>query len=88
VAGRGVADRHLSRDHTEDALAVVCLDYTYLSDVEDAGPILVGKDSKHRWFYAMVMPTKGVGHPWSDGEQSIMALRTQVAAELSRDHGI
>ena len=63
MAGRGVADRHLSRDHTEDALAVVCLDYTYLSDVEDAGPILVGKDYKHRWFYVMVMPTKGVGHP-------------------------
>ena len=87
---------------------MVGLDYTYLGEAEDASPVLVGKDSKHRWFYAMVMPTKGVGHPWcvkalvqqlslaghrrlvlrSDGEHSIMALKTQVVAELSRDHGV
>ena len=64
MAGRGRADRHSPVDHQFDALATVGIDYGYLGKELEATPLLCGKDQKHRWFYAMALPGKGVGD-WS-----------------------
>ena len=65
VAGRGVSDRHVLHDTSQDALAVVGMDYGYMVDQQDASPMFCGKDSKHRWFYACAVPSKGVEHEWT-----------------------
>ena len=64
VGGRGVADQHLATELDEGALAKVGLDYGYLSKRQDGNPILAGKDSKHRWYYAFPVPCKGASEPW------------------------
>ena len=65
MAGRGVADKHSAADHSEDAVAVVAMDYGYLAEREDgATPILFVKDRKHRWYSATCMPSKGTAHPF------------------------
>ena len=38
VAGRGVAQGHLAKDHAEDAFAVGGINYGYLGDRENASP--------------------------------------------------
>ena len=106
VAGRGLSREHRAADHEESAIAVAGFDYGFFS--EGSSPLLCGKDSKHRWFYAAVVPSKGVIHPWpvksfvhrlslaghrrmilrSDGEPSVVAWKTQVAAKLRLVHGI
>ena len=65
VAGRGVDDRHRPEDHAEDALSTIGLDYGYLTAVQDAAPIVFGKDSKQRWYISEMVPAKGVQSPWS-----------------------
>ncbi len=66
VAGRGLADRH-----------VVSIDYAYLTEREDGTtPILVGKDSKHRWYFGTPMPSKGASHA---GCAKALALRISLA---------
>ena len=68
VAGRAVSDRHIWQPLPEGALAIVGLDYGYLAPrgepEERCTPILFGKDSRHKWFYAIPMPSKGVTEPW------------------------
>ena len=64
VAGRGRADRHSVHDHTQDGLAAIGIDYGYLGAELEATPLLCGKDQKHRWFYGLPLPAKGVGD-WS-----------------------
>ena len=68
VAGRAVSDRHIWQPHPEGALAIVGLDYGYLAPrgepEERCTPILFGKDSRHKWFYAIPMPSKGITEPW------------------------
>ncbi len=68
VAGRAVSDRHIWQPPPEGALAIVGLDYGYLAPrgepEERCTPILFGKDSRHKWFYAIPMPSKGVTEPW------------------------
>ncbi|CAK0805864.1 unnamed protein product, partial [Prorocentrum cordatum] len=64
VSGRGLSAGHQSKDRQESALAVVGIDYGYLGEREDAAPLLVGKDSKQRWFHASVVPSMGTQHPW------------------------
>ncbi|CAK0792782.1 unnamed protein product, partial [Prorocentrum cordatum] len=56
--------RERTKDRQESALAVVGIDYGYLGEREDATPLLIGKDSKQRWFHASVVPPKGAQHPW------------------------
>ena len=68
VAGRAVSDRHIWQPPPEGALAIVGLDYGYLAPrgepEERCTPILFGKDSRHKWFYAIPMPSKGITEPW------------------------
>ncbi|CAK0826820.1 unnamed protein product [Prorocentrum cordatum] len=64
VSGRGLSAGHQTKDRQESALAVVGIDYGYLGEREDAAPLLIGKDSKQRWFHASVVPAKGTQHPW------------------------
>ena len=71
VAGRGRVEYHYRQDHGEDALARIGVDYGFFSgkdgqdtDEEEGTPIICGKDSKHRWFIAHVVPCKGCVHPW------------------------
>ena len=68
VAGRAVSDRHIWQPHPEGASAIVGLDYGYLAPrgepEERCTPILFGKDSRHKWFYAIPMPSKGITEPW------------------------
>ncbi|CAK0826156.1 unnamed protein product [Prorocentrum cordatum] len=64
VSGRGLSAGHQTKDHQESALAVVGIDYGYLGEREGATPLLIGKDSKQRWFHASVVPAKGAQHPW------------------------
>ena len=68
VAGRAVSDRHIWQPPPEGALAIVGLDYGYLAPrgepEERCTPILFGKDSRHKWFYAIPMPNKGITEPW------------------------
>ena len=59
VAGRGVSDRHQAGDLTEEALARIGLDWGYLGSEHEATPLLCGRDSKHRWYYGIVVPKKG-----------------------------
>ncbi|CAK0838042.1 unnamed protein product, partial [Prorocentrum cordatum] len=64
VSGRGLSAGRQTKDHQESALAVVGIDYGYLGEREDATPLLIGEDSKQRWFHASVVPSKGTQHPW------------------------
>ncbi|CAK0843605.1 unnamed protein product [Prorocentrum cordatum] len=64
VSGRGLSAGHQTKGRQESALAVVGIDYGYLGEREDATPLLIGKDSKQRWFHASVAPAKGAQHPW------------------------
>ncbi|CAK0865359.1 unnamed protein product, partial [Prorocentrum cordatum] len=64
VSGRGLSAGHQAKDREESALAVVGIDYGYLGEREDATPLLIGKDSKQRWFHASVVPSKGTQNPW------------------------
>ncbi|CAK0882798.1 unnamed protein product, partial [Prorocentrum cordatum] len=64
VSGRGLSAGHQTKGHQESALAVVGIDYGYLGEREDATPLLIGKDSKQRWFHASVVPAKGTQRPW------------------------
>ena len=68
VAGRAVSDRHIWQPLPEGALAIVGLDYGYLAPrgepEERCTPILFGKDSRHKWFFAIPMPSKGITEPW------------------------
>ncbi|CAK0888783.1 unnamed protein product [Prorocentrum cordatum] len=64
VSDRGLSAGHQTKDHQESAFAVVGIDYGYLGEREDATPLLIGKDSKQRWFHASVVPAKGTQHPW------------------------
>ena len=59
IAGRGLSDRHAVADTSEEALARVGLDYGYLGSEEDATPLLCGRDSKHRRYYAIAVSRKG-----------------------------
>ena len=40
------------------------MDYGYLGQELEATPLLCAKGQKHRWFYALALPSKGVGN-WS-----------------------
>ena len=68
VAGRAVSDRHIFQPPLEGALAIVGLDCGYLAPrcepEERCTPIFFGKDSRHKWFYAIPMPSKGITEPW------------------------
>ena len=66
VGGRGISDKHAVKDTDESALAKVGFDYGYLAVKEDGTPIVCGKDSKHRWFFAIPVPCKGVEDKWSE----------------------
>ena len=59
VSGRGLSAGHQMKDHQEAALAVVGVDYGFLGATEDSSPLLIGKDSKQRWFHASMVPAKG-----------------------------
>ena len=59
VAGRGLSREHRVADHEESAVAVAGFDYGFFS--EGSSPLLCGKDSKHRWFYAAVVHQKELG---------------------------
>ena len=63
-----MSDRHIWQPPPEGALAIVGLDYGYLAPrgepEERCTPILFGKDSRHKWFYAISMPSKGITEPW------------------------
>ena len=51
VAGSGRSDAHGHHDHSEDAIAVIAIDYGYMGDGESeerASPIIFGRDGKHR----------------------------------------
>ena len=72
VAGRARSDPHVARkDTSDDALTVIGIDYGFMPpkgvadddpDLEKkASPILVGRDRKHRWTFAMAVPCKGTG---------------------------
>ncbi|CAK0856358.1 unnamed protein product [Prorocentrum cordatum] len=104
VSGRGLSAGHQTKDRQESALAVVGIDYGYLGEREDAAPLLIGKDSKQRWFHASVVPQ----HPWpakswsrrlasagrkrfvfrSDGEAPLVTLKTRIGAKLKEECGI
>ena len=68
VAGRAVSDRHIWQPPPEGALAIVGLDYGNLAPrgepEERCTPILFGKDSRDKWFYAIPIPSKGITQPW------------------------
>ena len=60
VAGRGLSDRHLAEDSTEEALARVGIDWGFLGSEEGATPLLCAKDSKQRWYFGVAVPRKGL----------------------------
>lgn len=83
VSGRGRVEYHYSRDHSDDAVAIVSIDYGYLSkrvqegeelsgdkdgendeDGNKCSPILCGISSVDRWRLGIMMPCKGVEHPY------------------------
>ena len=66
VAGRGRADPHRSHDHSEDVLPLIGFDYGYLGEKKDGNPILFGRDSKQRWYFALPVPAKGIQQDWSN----------------------
>ena len=50
------------------AFPVISIDYGYLckpSDEEKATPLLCGRDTGQRWYYAIPTPSKGVGDGWA-----------------------
>ena len=65
VAGRGRSDPHFARGHRQDSLPVIAIDYAFLGRTEEASPILVMKDSGHRWPGGEVLPSKGVEHRYN-----------------------
>ena len=47
---------------------MIALDYCYLSEKDSddrASPILVVKDTYHKWPDSEIVPSKGVQHPYS-----------------------
>ena len=64
VAGRGRSDAHRRVDHSEDAVPTISFDYAFFGEEAGVAPLLVSKDSSHRWLDAAVVPCKGAAHPW------------------------
>ncbi|CAK0861852.1 unnamed protein product, partial [Prorocentrum cordatum] len=64
LASKGLSAGRQTNDHQESALAVVGIDCGCLGEREDATPLLIGRDSKQRWFHASAVPSKGAQHPW------------------------
>ena len=60
MAGRGVSDRHVTSDSSQDALARIGLDWGFLGSEEGATPLLCGRCSKQRWYFGIPVPRKGV----------------------------
>ena len=65
VQGRGRADAHRPQDHSEDVLPLIGFDYGYLGEKMDGNPIVCGRDSRHRWYYGLPVPAKGIQQDWS-----------------------
>ncbi|CAK0876009.1 unnamed protein product [Prorocentrum cordatum] len=82
VSGRGLSAGHRAKDRQGSALAVVGIDYGYLGEREDATPLLIGKDSKQRWFHASRFVFR------SGGEAPLVALKTRIGAKLKQEYGI
>ena len=67
IAGRGVSDRHVWRAADASAVPVVGVDYGFFAPKDEGPegtPVLCGKDTRHKWYYAVPMPCKGTGDPW------------------------
>ena len=65
VAGRGLAGRHVASQSSQEEVPVVALDYGYLGDREDANPIICGHDSEDKWFYGLVVESKGASQQYA-----------------------
>ena len=68
VAGYGRSDGHATVSHPDGELPVIALDYCYLNEQESddrASPILVVKDTYHKWPDSEIVPSKGPQHPYS-----------------------
>ena len=69
VAGRGRSEPHQVREHSDDAIPEVAIDYGYLQPKEEEGqddegssPILVLRVVGGRWTASEALPSKGTTH--------------------------
>ena len=77
VGGRGRSEYHATRDHGEDAIPVIAVDYGFMSSKSSAGgdptedqeeegstPILFARVGVDRWCEGIAVPCKGVEHTY------------------------
>ena len=55
----------MASQSSQDEVPVVALDYGYLGDREDANPIICGHDSEDKWFYGLVVESKGASQQYA-----------------------